>query len=340
MAVCGLNISMNSFQGEVTAQISGFLNLESSLTAPSGAAAYLSNLEGGLATLKAKTDTLIPDIPLSTSGLTSLRDELGSLSSMSLGSAGALSKMASIAQEYAGLTSLSGFADIDLTDLSKSVFGFSGTFDPCSLTNKIPNVMRDNVTGALQKLPTIQPDIGQTFAAAKIALPDQEVIDNVATAVADNLDIINTLDVADVEMALETNIVPAISGLGDGIKRSNINERIVETKADVIEELKTHEKILDDIVPEIEEKSEEVVKKIKEGSMLDTTTRYFYADPQRQRKMMKSKMARKAALKEFKASSGLTKGALIKGFNAKVKAGEVDYYGRDVTSSGWDSMSL
>ena len=63
MAICGLNISIDSFQGEVTAQISGFLSLESSLTSPGGAASYLSSLEGGLATLKGKVDTLVPDIP-------------------------------------------------------------------------------------------------------------------------------------------------------------------------------------------------------------------------------------------------------------------------------------
>ena len=103
MAVCGLDISMNSFQGDVTARISGFLNLESSLTLPSGASTYLSNLEGGLAGLKAKADKLVPDIPLSTSGLTSLRDKMAEMSQLDISTPGALTKIAEFAEKYAGL---------------------------------------------------------------------------------------------------------------------------------------------------------------------------------------------------------------------------------------------
>jgi len=179
MAICGLNINISSLQGEITTQISGFLDLESSLITPGGAASYLSSLEGGLATLKSKVDTLVPDIPFSTSGLTSLRDQLTAYVSVP-----SVSGLADIASKFGGLTSLTGFADINLSDLASSALSLGTSFDPCSLAGdlKIPNIVADS-TGALQALPSIQPDIGATFAAAKIALEDQTITDKLAEVI-------------------------------------------------------------------------------------------------------------------------------------------------------------
>jgi|TARA_Y100000310_G_scaffold224690_1_gene226555 hypothetical protein len=325
MAVCGLDISMNSFQGDVTARISGFLDLESSLTSPSGASTYLSNLEGGLAGLKAKTDKLVPDIPLSTSGQTSLRDKMGEMAQLDISTPSALTKIAEFAEKYAGLKELNGFANIDATDLAKSAFGFGASFDPCSLSNNIPNVVSDNVTGTLQKLPSIQPKLGGVKAAAMNLIPDQEVIDNTITGVADNFEIVKTSSVSDVEDALETNVQPALSALGDKIIVNNVGERVVETKEAVIEEIKETEKILDDVVPAVDPS-----RVMPNGSI-----RPDYHGIKMQ-KMQKSRLARKKALNEFKASSGLRKGPLLKAFSQGVKNGEIEYYGSDIVS-GWRS---
>ena len=215
MAICGLNVNLSSFQGEITTQISGFLNLESSLTTPSGAAAYLSSLEGGLASMKSKVDTLVPDIPFSTSGLTSLRDQLSAYVSVP-----SVSGLADITSKFGGLTSLTGYANINLSDLASSAFSLGASFDPCSLAGdlKIPNIVAD-ASGALQALPSIQPDIGATYAAAKIALEDQTITDNLSLAIADNIPITADLGSTATEV-IEENIVTAHTGMGDLVKKN------------------------------------------------------------------------------------------------------------------------
>jgi hypothetical protein len=275
--------------------------------------------------MKGNIDTLVPDIPLSTSGLTSLRDKMGEMAQLDISTPSALTKIAEFAEKYAGLKELNGFANIDATDLAKSAFGFGASFDPCSLSNNIPNVLSDNVTGTLQKLPSIQPKLGGVKAAAMNLIPDQEVIDNTITGVADNFEIVKTSSVSDVEDALETNVQPALSALGDKIIVNNVGERVVETKEAVIEEIKETEKILDDVVPAVD----------PSRVMANGWIRPDYHGIKMQ-KMQKSRLARKKALNEFKASSGLRKGPLLKAFSQGVKNGEIEYYGSDIVS-GWRS---
>ncbi len=325
MAVCGLDINMNSFQGDVTAKISGFISLDDALEAPELLSSYKSTLLSGMSSMKGNIDTLVPDIPLSTSGLTSLRDKMGEMAQLDISTPSALTKIAEFAEKYAGLKELNGFANIDATDLAKSAFGFGASFDPCSLSNNIPNVLSDNVTGTLQKLPSIQPKLGGVKAAAMNLIPDQEVIDNTITGVADNFEIVKTSSVSDVEDALETNVQPALSALGDKIIVNNVGERVVETKEAVIEEIKETEKILDDVVPAVDPS-----RVMPNGSI-----RPDYHGIKMQ-KMQKSRLARKKALNEFKASSGLRKGPLLKAFSQGVKNGEIEYYGSDIVS-GWRS---
>ena len=114
MATCGINVSMSSLKGELTSKISGFLNLKGKL----GKQGMISQLSGvlpsGLAGIKGKVTTMIPEIPLSTSGFSSLRSDLGSVVS------GAGSGLTGFLTKYAGLTKLSGYANIDLMDLANS----------------------------------------------------------------------------------------------------------------------------------------------------------------------------------------------------------------------------
>ena len=76
MAICGLNVNLSSIQGDITAKISGFISLDDALEAPELLSSYKSTLLSGMSSMKSKIDTLVPDIPFSTSGLTSLRDQL------------------------------------------------------------------------------------------------------------------------------------------------------------------------------------------------------------------------------------------------------------------------
>ena len=305
MAICGLNVNLSSFQGEITTQISGFLNLESSLTTPSGAAAYLSSLEGGLASMKSKVDTLVPDIPFSTSGLTSLRDQLSAYVSVP-----SVSGLADITSKFGGLTSLTGYANINLNDLASSALSLGASFDPCSLAGdlKIPNIVAD-ASGALQALPSIQPDIGATYAAAKIALEDQTITDNLSLAIADNIPITADLGSAATEV-IEENIVTAHTGMGNLVRKLPTGEEVVETKDEFIEEVKVRSVIWNADPPPMSDASLQAIQDQRMGK----------AESKRQAEY---KVARKAALAEYKAASGLTKGALFKSFNNAVKSGEV-----------------
>ena len=305
MAICGLNVNISSFQGEITTQISGFLNLESSLTTPSGAASYLSSLEGGLASMKSKVDTLVPDIPFSTSGLTSLRDQLSIYVN-----APSISGLSDITSKFGGLTSLTGYANINLSDLASSAFSLGASFDPCALAGdlKIPNIVADS-TGALQALPSIQPDIGATFAAAKIVLEDQTITDNLSLAIAENIPIVEDMGAEATEI-IQTNIVTAHTGMGDLVKKLPTGEEVVETKEEFIEEVKTRSVVWNADPPPMSDASLQAIQDQRMGK----------AESKRQADYS---VARKAALAEYKAASGLTKGALLKGFSKAVKSGEV-----------------
>ena len=237
MAICGLNINISSLQGEITTQISGFLDLESSLITPSGAASYLSSLEGGLATLKSKVDTLVPDIPFSTSGLTSLRDQLTAYVSVP-----SVSGLADITSKFGGLTSLTGYANINLSDLASSALSIGASFDPCSAVSGIPNVVAD-ATGALQSLADQAPNIGGTVMAMKDSLPEQLLPDVAALAAANNTHILTSTSIADAKKLFETNIVPSIDQY---IKKFPNGKEVVTTVEEVVAERKAESHVLED----------------------------------------------------------------------------------------------
>jgi len=312
MAICGLNINISSLQGEITTQISGFLNLESSLTTPSGAAAYLSSLEGGLATLKSKVDTLVPDIPFSTSGLTSLRDQLTAYVSVP-----SVSGLADIASKFGGLTSLTGYANINLSDLASSALSLGASFDPCSLAGdlKIPNIVADS-TGALQALPSIQPDIGATFAAAKIALEDQTITDKIAEVIEDNNTKIESGDPDELDLILSDNISTAVTGMGDVIKKLPSGEEVVETKAAFVTEVvKERTPILTETI--------ETYTPSKDYFITASGSKRYYKKISWNTPEIRA--ARRAALKEYKAETGLRKGALLRAFSKKYPFGTEDF---------------
>jgi len=186
---CGINLNLNNLGGELQAQISGYLNLD--LGTPAGLASLKGTLESGLNTLKGKLTDLIPlpDLPN-----ISLRDELATLASLPLASTAAAAKIVELAGSFVGITNIAGFANLNLTDLAKSVFSLSGTFDPCALLNgaSLPNVMKDPVSGLLKKLPELPPLLGSTTEMLPVDLPIQDIQDNLQAAIKDNMPIVSS----------------------------------------------------------------------------------------------------------------------------------------------------
>ena len=226
MAICGINVNMSSLQGQLTTTVSGFLNLKGTLGKPGGIAALSGVLSGGLSAIKSKVTSMIPEIPFSTSGFSSLRNDLQSVVSAAGGGlTGFLSK-------YAGLTSLSGMANINLTDLAKSAISLSASFDPCSID--IPNVLK-GADDKLEKLAASAPSIGQTVQAGKNILEDQSFTDAFATAQSNITTLVSTMSSSEAQTALTANIQQAKSFSDGAIQKLPTGKEILLTTEGLVE---------------------------------------------------------------------------------------------------------
>ena len=216
---CGINLNLNNLGGELQAQISGYLNLD--LGTPAGLASLKGTLESGLNTLKGKLTDLIPlpDLPD-----ISLRDELAQLASLPLASTAAAAKIVELAGSFVGITNIAGFANLNLTDLAKSVFSLSGTFDPCALLDgaSLPNVMKDPVSGLLKKLPELPPLLGSTTEMLPVDLPIQDIQDNLQAAIKDNLPIVSS-QAKSLLNANMADMIPKIPGGLDNVIENATN---------------------------------------------------------------------------------------------------------------------
>jgi len=304
MAVCGINVNLNNLQGELQTKITGFLDLKGSLGGAAGLANLTATLPTGLASIRSQVTSMVPEIP-NVSGFLSLRSELASLSIMSIGTPAALSKLASISSNFGGLTSLSGFANINLNDLASSAFSLSGSFDPCSMD--IPNVMMDP-SGLLESLPAEPPDIGATIAAAKISLPDRVIVDDLKEATKDNIEITEDLEPEEVkEIIQETNVAPVVTGMGDSIRKLPTGEQVVETKPVYVQRIMTNREIMDERNFELDEKMA---------------------------KYAKIRAAKDEAILKWKEENPTLTGAkAFHGFRDAVKAGTITYYGSNVKTT-------
>ena len=208
MAICGLNLSLDAIQGDVTAKISGIIDLNSTLTSVSALASYKSTLDAGMSSIKSKVSSMIPDIPISASGFTSLRDQLAAY--VSIPSIGGL---ASLTSQFGGLTSLSGMANLNLADMAKSALSLSASFDPCALAGdlKIPNIVA-NAAGELEALADQAPDLGGTIMALKRQIPDSAIFDSIALAAKDNVHVLTSTSIEDAKQ-LFGGMQPALSSL-------------------------------------------------------------------------------------------------------------------------------
>jgi hypothetical protein len=213
MATCGINVSMSSMQGEITSKVSGFLNLKGTLGKPGGIGALSGVLSGGLDGIKGKVTAMIPEIPISTSGFSSLRSDLGSVVS------GAGSGLTGFLTKYAGLTGLSGYANLNLTDLAQSALSLSASFDPCSID--IPNILSD-ADGNLESRADSAPSIGQTKEAGKNVYDDQSFTDLFAEAQNNVTTLVSSMSTPEAQAAIKSNIQQAKT-FSDGAIRTGLD---------------------------------------------------------------------------------------------------------------------
>ena len=213
MATCGINVSMSSLQGELTSKVSGFLNLKGSLGKPGGIGALSGVLSGGLDGIKGSVTAMLPSIPISTSGFSSLRNDLNSVVQSAGGG------LTSFLSKYAGLTGLSGYANIDLNDLANSALSLSASFDPCSID--IPNILSD-ADGNLESQAQSAPSHGATTLAGKNIFPDQSFTDLFAQAQNNVTTLVSTLSTPEAQAAINSNLQQAKT-FSDGAIRKGLD---------------------------------------------------------------------------------------------------------------------
>ena len=227
MAICGLNISLDAIQGDITAKISGIIDLNSTLTSVSALTDYKATLDAGMSSIKSKVSSMIPDIPVSLSGFTSLRDQLSAYAS-----APGASALASITSQFGGLTSLTGMANINLSDLASSALSIGASFDPCSAASGIPNIM-SNAAGELEALADQAPDLGGTVMALKRQIDDSKVYDSLSLGTLSNVAVLKSTSVSAVTAAKtaisDTGNVVTIYGGGAFIKTLPGGGEMVQT---------------------------------------------------------------------------------------------------------------
>ena len=265
---CGIDFSLSNLGSIDIGDFGALKGLSGMIGTPAGLIAKVSVVTDTIANAEA---TLMGMIPAELTQLADLaqgglRNQLGALADMVPGSSEALSSLTSMASEFSGISNLSGFANIDLNNLTDSVFSLAGTFDPCSID--IPNVFTD-ASGALQSLASSVPKIGST----DLAIDDGEIsemADGFMSSFTDNVDLgfgmgdftsglgdiggslsaftdpvtglSKSLDTAAISNTLSnitSNISPSVGAMGDMIQKLPDGSQIMRTKTALIDEVKT-----------------------------------------------------------------------------------------------------
>ena len=235
---CGISLNLDNLKGDLTARAAGILNID--LGTPAGLAEISASINGTLSDIKGQVAAVLVIPPV----MKTLRDELAELAALPMAGIAAAAKIVSIAEDYAGALGLTGFANLNLNDLSKSVFSLGTSFDPCNMS--IPNISLDPITGGLQKLPSIQPLLGNTVAAAKVAVPQHNITDNLSLALASNTEITEDLPAPEAKEIIEENVSTSVTGMGNSIKTQPDNTKVVETKEAYIDTVKPRSSLLGD----------------------------------------------------------------------------------------------
>lgn len=217
---CGVTVNLNNLKGDLETRAQAILNID--LGTPEGLSEIAGKIQGELSAIGDKIAAVVVIPPLNIS----LREELAALAALPLASLAAAAKIISIAEEFADAIGLQGIVNLNLNDLSKSVFSLTTTFDPCNPT--IPNILK-GPDGTLQKLPSIQPILGSTDAAMKVAVPNQSTIDNFALSLSNNLNIA-AVNISEAATTIQSNVTPVITGMGDMVRRLPTGEEMIETR--------------------------------------------------------------------------------------------------------------
>jgi len=254
---CGVTVNLNNLKGDLETRAQAILNID--LGTPAGLQEIANKIEGELSAIADK----ISDVVVIPPELKTLRDELAELAALPFAGLAAAAKIVSIATDYLGVTDLRGYANLNLTDLAKSVFSVTGTFDPCSAS--IPNIALSD--GKIMSLPAIQPILGATDAALSVEAPDRQIIDNLGEAVKDNMPVVSEeslsslnaalesgastiveqtpaitaaakKEVETAKAAIESNVSTAITGMGDALRTLPTGEQVVESSDFFIKRIK------------------------------------------------------------------------------------------------------
>lgn len=230
---CNVSVNLNNLQGAIGANVNTILNLE--LGTPDGLAALASSIGGTFAEIGAGIANSIEDIIPSIS----LKEELAVLAGLASTPLAAAAKIGEIVGDFADATGLRGFVNLDLNDLSNSVFSLTGDFDPCNPS--IPNIFR-SADGTISSKPSILPELGSEVLGINNN-QTQAITDNVQSALSNNQFLTNAIAPSNVnprdfirtqESIIQQNVNPSKSGMGDIIRTFASGEQGVETRSSFI----------------------------------------------------------------------------------------------------------
>jgi|APSaa5957512535_1039671.scaffolds.fasta_scaffold06151_2 hypothetical protein len=175
MASCGISLNLSSLEGSITGHIStalGFAGMSGipfmPLAIKVAMAASNGNLFGAIKLMvpSGAFDGLLEGFRTDIGKLVGLdgKDGWGAALAETTGKWG--DSIAGFAKDT-GLDQLSGFVDINVTDLAKSAIGLGTSFDACDFgTGGIQNFFKDPSTGTIKLLANYAPKLGDTSQAA------------------------------------------------------------------------------------------------------------------------------------------------------------------------------
>ena len=175
MASCGISLNLSSLEGSITGHIStalGFAGLSGlpfmPLVIKAAMAASNGNLFGAIKIMvpSGAFDGLMDGFRTDIGKLVGFdgKDGWGAALAETTGKWG--DSIAGFAKDT-GLDQLSGFVDINITDLAKSAIGLGTSFDECNFgTSGIQNFFKDPSTGTIKLLANYAPKLGDTSVAA------------------------------------------------------------------------------------------------------------------------------------------------------------------------------
>ena len=265
---CGIDFNISNLKSMMSGKIGGLISLSGIVGTPAGLIAKVSQVQDAIASGQAALMGMIPAElgQLADLAQGGLRNQLGALADMVPGSSAALSKITSMASEFSGISNLSGFANIDLNNITDSVFSLAGSFDPCSID--IPNVFTD-ASGALQSLASSVTNHGATDLAIDTS-EIQSATSGMFSALTDNVDLgfgmgdftsgfgdiggslsaftdpvtglsksLSTADISNTLSNIQSNISPSVGAMGDMIQRLPDGSQIMRTKSAAMDAIKT-----------------------------------------------------------------------------------------------------